>query len=127
MARVAGDAGVGQNQDFRDTAVICFQLELPGVRITFRKSEDISIVRSAPGINALKIIAHDHEVAVPGRQQVNQVGLNQVGILIFIHHDVEELFLIFCEHFPLLLKKLKTIHEQVVKIHCVQPAFLCAV
>ena len=92
---VGGDGGVGQAEDFRRAAVIGFDAIDGGLGIAFGKFEDVLEMRAAPGINALGIIAHDHEVVVARGQQVDQRALDFVGVLVFIDQDELEAALLF--------------------------------
>ena len=87
LVDVGRDGGIGHAQDFRRAAVIGFNPINGGLGIPFGKFEDVLEMRAAPGVNALRIVAHHHDVLMPRGQQIDQVALDFVGVLIFVHED----------------------------------------
>jgi hypothetical protein len=72
LVDVGRDGGIGQAQDFRRAAVVGFDAINDGFGITLGKLEDVLEMRAAPGVDALGIIAHDHDVVVARGQQIDQ-------------------------------------------------------
>ena len=79
-----------------------------------------SIIRAAPGVDALRVIAHHHDVLMPRRQQVDQVALQLVRVLVFVHQDELEAPLVLLAHLLLLLHQLEPERQQIVEIHRVR-------
>ena len=90
LLQVGGDGGVGRVEDLRRAAVVRFNLVSLGRWITLLEFEDVREVRPAPGVDALRVVAHDHDVVVARREQVNQVALEFVRVLILIDHEIFE-------------------------------------
>ncbi len=84
---VGRDGRVGQAEDFRRAAVIGFDAKDAGFGMAFGELEDVLEMRAAPGVNALRIVSHHHDVAVARGQQIDQRALDFVGVLVFIHQD----------------------------------------
>ena len=74
--------------------------------ITLGKFKDISKIRAAPRVDALRIVADDHHVFVPRRQQINQIALKFIRVLIFIDENKLKPPLILFAHFFVFLKQL---------------------
>ena len=51
-------------------------------------SKNIGEIRSPKGINALRIVTHDHYVIVIIRQKPNDLGLQMIRVLILIHEHM---------------------------------------
>ena len=81
------------------------------------KLEDILEIGASPRVNALCVVADDHHVSVPAGNRVDELRLNAVGILIFIHKDVAELVLIVSGDIFRRLKKFQRLRQKVVEIH----------
>ena len=77
-----------------------------------------NIVNICPSelINRLVIITDHAEVLIFVRQQTNQLELCRIGILILVHHDIAQTFLIRIQDFAIKLKKLHCFHDQIIKI-----------
>ena len=91
LVNVGGDRGVGDVENLRRAAVIGLDPVNGGVRIAVGKLENVFVIRPAPRVNALRVIAYHHHVVMPRGQQINQVALQLVRVLIFIDKDEAEL------------------------------------
>ncbi len=65
-----------------------------GFRVLLLEAHDVLEVRPAPRIDALGIVTHDHDLAVFLAEEGDDAGLDGVGVLVFIHEDVEEFVLV---------------------------------
>src|SRR5689334_23190914 len=68
-------------------AVIFFELDDACSREVLRKIHDVAEIGAAEGINALRIITDHGHVLVCSGQQADDLGLQMIRILIFVHHD----------------------------------------
>ena len=84
-------------------------------------------IRAAPGVDALRVVADDRDVVMPRGQQVNQVALELVRVLVFVHEDELEAALVMFAHVGVLLQQLEPEREQVVEIHRVRRALALGV
>ena len=116
---VGGNGRIGKFQDFRHAAVVGFYLEGFRRRVARREAEDVLHVRAAPGIDALGIVSHDHELAVLPGQHVDEAALEVVGILVFVHQDVVEARAVQGAQVLLFLEEAHDVEQQVVKVHAV--------
>ena len=123
LVDVRGDGGVGDVQDLRRAAVVGFDLVDLRARIALGELEDVLEVRAAPGVDALRVVAHDHDVVMPRGEQVNEVALELVGVLVFVHEDELEAPLVMFAHVGVVLQQLEPEHEQVVEVHRIRGAF----
>ena len=117
---VACDAGVGDGKDFRNTAVIGLEFQHGAIRVPLGKIHDVAEVRPAPRIDALKIIAHHHQVAVLSREGVDPLGLDGVGVLVFVDHHIPEPLAVTLLDLRVFIKQREAIGQQIVEIHRVQ-------
>ena len=117
LAQVGGDGGVGQGEDFRRAAVVGLDLEDLGAGVALREFQDVGEVGSAPRIDALGVVADGHEVAVPQGQAVEQGGLQDVGVLIFIHQNKLESPLVGLGDVGEVLQEAQPQHQQVIEVH----------
>ncbi len=94
-----------------------FQLRIDSFQI-----EQVGNLGPAPTVDALIVIAHHAEIAMSGRQEIDQLELRCVRILIFIDHDITIALPAGFEHFGMLFKELQDEQNQVVKINRVAGA-----
>ena len=59
------DGGVGHGENLRRAAVVCLDLVDLRACVALGKFEDVVKVRAPPRVDALRIIADDHDVVVP--------------------------------------------------------------
>ena len=116
-ARVVGHHGVRGVEDMAGGAVVLLQAHGLGVGIVLLEVEDVLDVGATPRVNGLIVVAHDHEVAVLGGEEVRDGVLDVVGVLVLVHADVLEAVLVLCEHVRVLGKKLEGLDQQVVEVH----------
>ncbi len=116
-AGVVGHHGVRGVEDMAGGAVVLLQAHGTGVGVVLLEVEDVLDVRASPGIDGLVVVAHDHEVAVLGREQVGDGVLDMVGVLVLVDADVLEAVLVLGEHVRMLGEKLEGLDEQVVEVH----------
>src|SRR6476659_5295450 len=81
---VGCDRRVRHLQIFRHTAVVHFDLEHLRIGIALRKFENVLKVRTTPGVDRLRVVAHHHQVAMVARDQVDKIGLDFVRVLVFV-------------------------------------------
>ena len=85
---------MSRRQNIADRPVVLFQLNNLGLREILLKVQDIPDIGTPPLINTLVIVTHNTQIMVTFRQHLNQLVLDMVGVLIFVHHDVLEFSLI---------------------------------
>ena len=119
LIAVGGDGGVGDLEDLGRAAVIGLDLEHPGPGITIRELQDVQEIRPAPGVDALRVVAHHHDVLVARGEQVDEVALQLVGVLIFVHEDELKAALVMFAHVGMVLQQLQPQRQQVVEVHAV--------
>ena len=71
----------------------------------------------------MRVVAHDGNVVMPFCEQVNEVALEPVRVLVFVHEDELEAALVMFAHVRVLLQQPEPEREQVVEIHRVGCAF----
>ena len=86
------DAQVRGIQDLGAASVILFKM-INLSFVFFRKLEDVPEVSSPPAVDRLCVITDDHQVLMRLCQFFENPCLNVVGVLVFIHQDILQLFL----------------------------------
>ena len=78
-------------------------------------------VRAPEGVEGLGVVAHGHDVARFPGEEPHQPGLNAVGVLILVHHDVavafpEPLGKPFAPRLGIAFKQILKLEQQVVVV-----------
>ena len=102
---VGRNGGVGQVKDFRRAPVVGFDAVDFGVRMALGEFQNVQEMSAAPGIDALAVVAHRHDVVVGRGQQINQGALQFVGVLVFVHEDELETPLLFFADFGMFFQQ----------------------
>ena len=83
---------VGGLQNRLRAAVVLLERDDRGVWIVLGKVEDVAHRGRAKGVDRLGVVAHDGQALALGREQIEDIGLERVGVLIFIdQHAIEQL------------------------------------
>ena len=114
---VVPDDFVGSVQDLLRGTVILFQTDHFGAWEDFFEIQDIADVCAPEFIDALVVIAYDAEIAVFGCEQADEAELRGIGILVFIHHNISEAFLIDVEYVRIGFEDFHRFHDEIVEIH----------
>ena len=93
-------------QDCGCGTVILFQLDHFRIRIFFFKIQDIHDIRTPEFVDRLVIVTNYTQILILTGKKTYQLKLYRIRILILIHHDITESFLIILQHIRLCLKKL---------------------
>ena len=117
LLTVLGNQTVGSLHDGLRRTVILFQLEQARILIRLRKVQYIVNIRSAEGVNALRIISHHTDTLVLLRQLPHDTVLYKVGILILINQHIVELRGIAFTNLRMLLEQQISIYQQVIEVH----------
>ena len=114
---VCENGGVGDIQNARHAAVVCFDFEDLRPGVCLGKTQDVFKIRPAPGVDALGIVAYDHHIPVVCCKKVDEFGLEAVGVLILIDEDVLKLALVLRGDVGLGQEKFEGLGEEVVEVH----------
>ncbi len=117
LPRVRRDGRVGDVEYFRCAAIIRFDFVNLRAGITLGELHNVRVVRAAPRVDALRIITHHHHVFVARTEQINQLRLQQIRILIFVHQHKLKPLLIHRANVLVLLHQPQPQHQQIIKIH----------
>ena len=85
-----GDDGVGGRQDGRRGAVVAREGEHLGAREALLEVEDVAHRGGAEAVDGLGVVAHAGDAAAAGAQQRDDLGLQGVGVLVFVDQHVVE-------------------------------------
>ena len=113
---VVGDDGVGRSQDIAHAAVVLLQLHHLGFRIVAFELQNIAQIGAAPRINGLVVVAHHHDVATLGGEQLGDGVLGAVGVLVLVHHEIAEAVLVGLAHVLVILQQQVAVEQKVVEI-----------
>ena len=117
-----GDDGIRRVQDRLRGAVILLKLHHPGVRPGLFKGQDILKIRAPKAIDALVVIPHHTDVSIPLREEMDELELNIIGILVFVHQDIAESLLIKGEDLGILSEELHRFQKKIIKVKRIIPA-----
>ena len=111
-------------EDRRQRAVVALQLDDPAAVPARGEVHDVLELRAAPRVDALEVVAHDHDVAVLRGEEVRELRLDRVRVLVLVDEDVQEVLLQEFAHAVVLLQQAQPVHEQVVEVHRAEFALL---
>ena len=117
---VAGNDGVGGEQDVGGGSVVLLQLDHLGARVVALEVEDVADVRPAPPVDGLILVADDGDAVRPLRKEADQFVLHVVRVLEFVHEHMVEQHGEFRRGGTVGLAKRKRVHEQPAEIHGVR-------
>ena len=117
LLRIRRDRSVGQLEYLWCAPVVGLNLVHLRARITAWELNDVLKIRATPRVDALRIVAHHHHIFETLPQQVNQLGLQLVGVLILVHQNKLKSPLVKLAHVRVFLHQLEPQHQQVVEIH----------
>ena len=124
LPAIHGDGGIGEVQHLRHAAVVHLDLVGAGTGPVLVEFEDVRDIGAAPGVDGLRVIAHDHEIALRTGEQLDEAALEAVGVLILIDEDELELTAVALQQVFVFLQQLHGEREEVVKVHAVGLALL---
>ncbi len=127
LVDVRRDRGVRDGKNLRRAAVIDLDLVNLRAGIALGKFEDVAEVRAAPRVDALRIVAHHHHVLVLRAEQIDEVALELVRVLVFVHENELEAALVTLAHVLVLLQELEPEREQIVEVHHVRGLLALAI
>src|SRR3981081_4320198 len=81
LALICPNCSVGNVEYFRSGTIVCLDRENLGGGRRWGKLQDVVEVSASPRVNALRVVAHDHDVSVPLCDQINKLGLNAFRVL----------------------------------------------
>ena len=80
------------------------------------KVQNIHNIGTAEFVDGLVIIADNTQILVAGGEKAEQCKLSRVRILVLIHKEKAEAFLILAKNFRFFLKQFYGFHDEVIKI-----------
>ena len=113
---VVGDDSVGGGEDIAHAAVVLLQLHHLGLGVVAFEFQDVTQVGAAPGVDGLVVVAHHHDVAVLGGEQLGDGVLGAVGVLVLVHHEIAEAVLVGLAHVLVVLQQQVAVQKKVVEI-----------
>ena len=111
------DYAVGRVNYGRSRAVVAFKAENLGFREVLGEVEDILDLRSAEGVNRLRVISHHADIATQLRELLHYDVLRIVGILVLVHEYVGEAAGQGVHSLGVVPQKYVHIDKDVVEIH----------
>ena len=124
LMTVVSDGGIGNGENLGGAAVVGADSDFAGFRIAIEEGEDIFEVGTAPGVDGLGVVADDHDLAMGGGEGIDEVGLDFVGVLVFIDEDVLEFDLVAFEEGAIGVEKPESLNEEIIVIEGVEFLFL---
>src|SRR5438552_3179064 len=119
---VALDDGARVVEDDLRVSVVLLQADDPGAGIIFLKLQDVLDGGPAPAINRLVFIADHTQVLVIESELADELVLDAVGVLVFVHQDVAKPLVVPLANVRSLVKERDRLEQQVVKVERIRLA-----
>ena len=100
-------------------SVVLLQFNYQSVGIDLFKIQNVADICSAEAVDRLIVISDHAEISVFSGQKPYKFKLRVIGILVFVHHNIAETFLIDFQDFIVRVKKLYGQHEKIIKIYSI--------
>ena len=97
--------------------IILFQLQDNSVGKLLRKTHDVFKICAPESIYTLRIVAHNHEIAIHGRERPHDRRLRPIGILIFVDENVPAPAGNRFAYVIVFFKKKESLRQQIIIIH----------
>ena len=114
---VLGDEGVGRVQDGAGGAVVLLQLDDGEVGKVLPQTLEVLQRGAAPAVDGLIVVAHSRQARAVAHQLLQERVLRHIGVLVFVHQKVAQLFLPEATGFLVLAQQLERQADQVVEVH----------
>ena len=120
-AGVVFDEAICSRKDRVRAAVVLLETDDLGIGEVVFKLQDVRHLCSAPPVDALVVIAHHANIRRRARSQhAHEIELEAVGILELIDEHLRIAGSPLVADIRVFIEKLNGLHEEVIKIHCVQ-------
>ena len=83
--------------------------------VALGESHDVVKICTAPRVDTLRIVTHGHDLVVHA-EDVDDLGLQAVGILKFVDQNVLEALLILRRYLGVLAQELEQVFEQIIVV-----------
>ena len=113
---VVGDNLVGHAQDAGGGAVVLLELDDFESGVVLLEQAEVFHVGAAPGVDALVVVAHGGEAAFGAGEQLHEGVLAGVGVLAFVHQEVQQAHLPFDSDTGFVLQQAGGQEDEVVEI-----------
>ena len=120
LVRVACDQGIGRAQHPIGAAVVLLQLDHLQGRVVACHLLQVFRIGTAPGVDALVVVAHAGEVPARAGDGLEQPVLGVVGVLALVHQQVADAFAPGGHDLGVFLQHLHRQPDQVVEIDRVE-------
>ena len=81
--------------------------------MAIRESHDVFVVRASPGIDALSIVSHCHDLVI-GTHRIDDFGLKRISVLVLIDQSVTKSLVVVFFYLRSDLHEFEPIGQQVV-------------
>ena len=116
-ACVVGDERVGCVDYGRGGAVVPLQPEYVAVGVIFAEIQYVLDLGAAEGVDRLAVVADHADVAVRGGQLLEYQVLGVVGVLVLVHHYVEEALRNRPQRLGVVAQQVVHVQQYVVEVH----------
>ena len=114
---VVTDHAVRRAQDRLGRAVVLGEAEHGRLRISLLEREDVLDARPPPAVDRLVVVPHDREISVHVAEALDQLELNRVRILVFVHQHVAEALRVHTMSALVQIEEPDRVEEKVVEVH----------
>ena len=93
-----------------------FQFNHLGIGKNLFIAQNISYISAPEFVDGLIVVAHHAQILIFGGQKADKLKLCSIGILVFIHHQIPEPFLVRLQHVGAGLEKFHGLYNEIIKV-----------
>ena len=114
---VVPDHAVRRAEDRLGRAVVLREAKDGRLRVSLLEREDVLDARPPPAVDRLVVVPHDREISVHAAEALDQLELNRVRVLVFVHEHVTEALRVHPVNALVQIEEPDRVEEQVVEVH----------
>jgi len=119
---VVNDGGIREVEYWRHRAVVGLETENGAIGVPLREAQNVGEISAAKGVDRLRVVADDHQIAFGTEHRVDDVRLQAVGVLILVDQNVGEALPQLLARARMTRQQEQPVQEQIVEVHQIRLA-----